>query len=412
MAQRSRRHLHAGRVSMKCSRRSKRGGSRIEEVKCCDTSMVESKESFMKIIGLEMKKQEEEEKEKETTKEDDTIIQKNTNPKTTLRLRDCSVVIIGETCKICALPFKSISDVIFHTEMRHGDGFTVCGKYFEAKMDGSKEKRNMTVRRRRESNGNNNGNQLRVTLKIGDEIISEISMNRKHLKIHPSAEVAEPVPLVDSDRGLTTLKNDYKSSVLGIDSFVSGKNHYDDYVISVQPLNRTHNRAPRSSVLPEGIQHDGNGNYAQDTCGIENKNSRSVDSLLERLPRWSLHPDDAVCNNNNNNNNNKNSNVKDSTGNECNMSDKENESTKTQPVKNVTDVTSPLQSAAADLSPCQLHNDDDEIQEVLRITRRRWTNNHANIKRKLEYPIRLGSVLSDNEREFIDSVKKIRWSTY
>lgn len=414
-------HLHAGRLSMKYSWRSKRGGRRKEEVKYFDASMVKTKEDFMKIMGLKMSLL-------MNVKEEDAMVERKSVYSTaSLRIRECSVVIVGENCNICGLLFKSISDVIFHTKMRHGDGFSVCGKYIKASMAENKEKCDANIRRRRTSN--DNGNKLRVKIKIGDEIISEISMNRKHLNRRGSAVRTKIAHHEESNEVVsTTLKNDYKSNVHGIDSFVSSKNYCGDYVMSVQPLNHAHQRAHCNSPLLEGSPLDGNSNYVQATRDSEDSEIQktNMDLLMETSLRCNLSfRRDIIYNNNNSNkknnndnnnsdnsnngiiinydtddnndNNNNESNIRDFLICEGNMSDKENESERGRPVKNFMNVETSMQDAETNLPSLQT-NDDDEIQEILRITRRKCINSHANKKRKLEYPAQRFDVTGDREK--------------
>ncbi|KAL2716542.1 hypothetical protein V1478_014218 [Vespula squamosa] len=413
MAQWFRRKFHIGKDSMKHMRRSltKRAVRRIKEVKLYDTSMVNNKEDFMNIIGLKMKRQQVENnvernnnvivKKKDEEEEEE---EEKENSSGTLKIRKCSVVIVAERCKICNLPFKCKSDVIFHTVMRHGNDSVVSDHYIETNTVTKKQRSN--TRRRKTPNNNN---QFRLKIKIGDEVISDITMNRKHLKILNSSSTPSsffPPKIIDSENRKNEdsikAKNNSKSSLVGIDCFGSTKNHYKDYVMGVQPLNHIH--MLDDSLLNEGFQND-DGNRSKHVIDVQDKNTAYCDeeTVFFRLPLLCSLSEDMI-------NNNKNSYITNiSSIGECNTFDKENIVAKTQSVKNVNIDQSMeatkmhLASRKEDDNKVDDYNDDDadddEIQEILRITKRRRTNNENVIRKLDDSPLNRDRMLPDSEKK-------------
>lgn len=127
-------------------------------------------------------------------------------------LRECSIVIIGSTCKICRKDFKCESDVIVHARWRHSkiiesihcdhkknkrainDKCDVCDKHTNTNSDLEVYKRHAYKRRRK-------ARRLRLVIKIGGVIMTEIKLNRKYLKIRDNEH------FVDEERQMDLLKN-------------------------------------------------------------------------------------------------------------------------------------------------------------------------------------------------------------
>ncbi|XP_047347312.1 uncharacterized protein LOC124948146 [Vespa velutina] len=431
MAQRFRKKFNAGKDSMKYMRRrsTKRAVRSIKEIKLFDTSMVNNKEDFMNIIGLEMKRQEiennvernnnviikekNEEKEEEEEEEEEGEEDGKENSLDTLRIRKCSVVIVAERCKICDLPFKCKSDVIFHTVMRHGNDPVISNNY--TGTDAVTKKQRLNIRRRKTPNNNNNF--FRLKIKIGEEIISDITINRKHLKILNSSSSSTsnsssffPPKIINPENRKNEdsimVKNNSESSLLGIDYFGSTKNHYENYVMGVQPLNRIH--MLDDSLLNEGFRYNDDGNRSKHVIDVENKNTAycNEETVFFRLPLLCSLPKDIKIKNNENSYITNTSSID-----ECNTFNKENTVAKTQLVKNIVNVGQsmvPTEMHLESLKEDENKVDDDEIQEILRITKRRRTNNNNdNIIRKLDSPLnRERMLLPDSEEEFINMREK------
>ncbi|KAL2739526.1 anaphase-promoting complex subunit cdh1-like [Vespula maculifrons] len=425
MAQRFCRKFHTDKDSMKLMRRSltKRTVRGIKKVKLYDTSMVNNKEDFMNIIGLEMKRQIVENNMernnnvivKKKNEEEEEEEEEEENSSGTLRIRKCSVVIVAERCKICDLPFKCKSDVIFHTVMRHGNDPIVSNYYTETNTVTKKQRSN--IRRRKTPNNNN---LFRLKIKIGEEIISDITMNRKHLKILNSSSGSNsasssyfPPKIIDPENRKNEdsikLKNNSKSRLVGIDCFGSTKNHYKDYVMGVQPLNHIH--MLDDSLLNEGFQND-DGNRSKHVIDVEDKNTAycNDESVFFRLPLLCSLSKDIMIKNNENSYITNISSIG-----ERNTFDKENIMAKTQSVKNIVNIDQSvkvtemhLTSDKEDENKVNDNNDDaddDEIQEILRITKRRRTSNE-NVIRRLDSPLNKDRMLSDSKEEFINMREK------
>lgn len=149
-----------------------------DPVKNIDIFNFDNKIDFFRFMGLELKKvipvkadknRNNNKHRSETTHRDTLLdsakvrsttnrrIDKQTNQfdkmidlhKSIRSIKECSVVIIGEKCRICGRDFKCIKDLDLHTKRRH-----------------TSEK----PRRKH------------VVLKIGDEVMARLSIRRKHLK--------------------------------------------------------------------------------------------------------------------------------------------------------------------------------------------------------------------------------------
>ncbi|XP_015179848.1 PREDICTED: ras-related protein RabX-like [Polistes dominula] len=399
MAQGFNKQFCTGKDSMKyLRRRSKRADTNIKQVKSFDTSMVKSKEDFMNIIGLGMKGS----LKKDNVKENNNVIvmkKIKISPLTMLNLKKCSVVIVAERCSICKLPFKCISDVVFHKIMRHGNDPVVNDSFLSNLFT---KKQCFNIRRKRLQNTNNNNNLFRLKLRIGEEIISEISMNRKHLKVPNSSSFLPKIKAVKSQKNddSITFKNDSKSNIVGIDSFDSTRNHYKDYVVDVQPFHRI--QTFYDSPLNEDCRQNDCRNRSKLSLDVKNKNltfSNNETVFSTKLSCVRSLSEDNIINNNNNSN----------ISNNIATFDKENTLNKIQSVKRVCNVNPSLEATEMHLTSCTENenknkkddnDDDEEIQEILRITRRRRTNNNnENIRYRLDPPINEDSLLFDPEDE-------------
>ncbi|XP_043277360.1 uncharacterized protein [Venturia canescens] len=90
--------------------------------------------------------------------------------------RECSVVVIGEKCRICGKNFKCVKDVEVHTKNKH---------------------RSKKPRRKH------------VVLRIGDEVIGRVSIRKKHLKrAYRETLDDEVTTFISSDKGEKINRND------------------------------------------------------------------------------------------------------------------------------------------------------------------------------------------------------------
>nr|XP_031843427.1 uncharacterized protein LOC116431732 [Nomia melanderi] len=169
------------RYSLRVLKRSEKSVSQADHV---DASKINRKEDFLRCLGLQMK-----------TFQcvyiasdgvHDIKARNNTNG---LKLRNCSVVILGVTCQICGKCFKCKTDVNVHMALKHGKcsekketrfiqgNSEVCQKFSEVSQFQSVTKKNPRTR-------------LRLILRIGDEVVTDISLKRKHLKSKKSINTA------------------------------------------------------------------------------------------------------------------------------------------------------------------------------------------------------------------------------
>lgn len=122
-------------------------------------------------------------------------------------LRQCSVVIIGSTCKICGRDFKCESDVTLHKRWRHnkaiepiieslnlnnnnyfqgiGQKCDICDVYFVNIADLKIHKRLIHKHRRRKKLRKET---VHVTFKLQGVTILDINLDRKYLKVQQSLE--------------------------------------------------------------------------------------------------------------------------------------------------------------------------------------------------------------------------------
>ncbi|XP_071858133.1 uncharacterized protein [Bombus fervidus] len=151
-----------------------------------DVSKINGKEDFFRCIGLQMKRFQ----YKYRMSNSDRKIKKINIP-SGVTLRDCSVIILGNTCKLCGKCFKCKIELDKHNLLKHQTheklGNTtvketqctekeieIC-KNFPKSLNHSviEASKNFAIKEHK---------KLRLTLKIGEEIIAKISVNRKHLK--------------------------------------------------------------------------------------------------------------------------------------------------------------------------------------------------------------------------------------
>ncbi|XP_012218697.1 uncharacterized protein [Linepithema humile] len=115
-------------------------------------------------------------------------------------LRECSVVIVGSTCKICGRDFKCESDVILHRRWRHntaigplieslnnesyfqdiGQNCDICNAYFVNISDLKIHKRLIHKHRRRKKLRKET---VHVTFKLQGVTIMDVNLDRKYLKV-------------------------------------------------------------------------------------------------------------------------------------------------------------------------------------------------------------------------------------
>ncbi|XP_006612675.1 probable basic-leucine zipper transcription factor Q isoform X1 [Apis dorsata] len=185
-----------------------------------DVSKVNGKEDFFRCMGLQMKRYQ----YKYKMPNSDHKIKKINIP-TGVTLRDCRVIILGATCELCGKCFKCKTDLNIHNSLKHQTREkihiaikgTQCTENDIDVWEEIPKSLNYTI----ESSKNfitKLHKKLHLTLKIGKEVISKISVKRKHLKrkkidIHTQTEL-------HCESELITGENEYESVVSRIDPSV------------------------------------------------------------------------------------------------------------------------------------------------------------------------------------------------
>lgn len=124
-----------------------------------------------------------------------------------VNLRECSVVIIGSTCRICGRDFKCITDVALHMQWRHqpksalnGDfnaelnrddnpenfespKCDVCNEHTNTASDLKSYKRQISKKQMQDKR---RARKLRLIIKIAGVTMTEIRLSRKYLKVRNS----------------------------------------------------------------------------------------------------------------------------------------------------------------------------------------------------------------------------------
>ncbi|XP_060813888.1 bromodomain-containing protein DDB_G0280777-like [Bombus pascuorum] len=151
-----------------------------------DVSKINSKEDFFRCIGLQMKRFQ----YKYRMSNSDRKIKKINIP-SGVTLRDCSVIILGNTCKLCGKCFKCKIELDKHNLLEHqthekfGNTTAKETQCTEKEIEICKnfpKSLNPSVIEASKNFATKENKKLRLTLKIGEEIIAKISVNRKHLR--------------------------------------------------------------------------------------------------------------------------------------------------------------------------------------------------------------------------------------
>lgn len=151
-----------------------------------DVSKINGKEDFLRCIGLQMKRFQ----YKYRMSNSDSKIKKINIP-SGVTLRDCSVIILGNTCKLCGKCFKCRIDLNKHNLLKHqtheklGNTTVKEIQCTEKEIEICKnfpKSLNHSVIEASKNFATKEHKKLRLTLKIGEEIIAKMSMKRKHLK--------------------------------------------------------------------------------------------------------------------------------------------------------------------------------------------------------------------------------------
>ena len=152
------------------------------------------KEAFFRSMGLQMKGC-----QYGYTTLDGVHRTKKINVPCEVQLRDCSVVIPGAMCRICGKYFKCVTDVSAHAASRHRqyqtNDFVVsselsCTRDSSRAWEASPKSAEQATIPTGKSPGTKSSGKLRLTLRIGAEVVARRAMKRKHLRIHTSTDIA------------------------------------------------------------------------------------------------------------------------------------------------------------------------------------------------------------------------------
>ncbi|XP_031771394.1 bromodomain-containing protein DDB_G0280777-like isoform X1 [Apis florea] len=186
-----------------------------------DVSKVNGKEDFFRCMGLQMKRYQ----YKYKMPNSDHKVKKINIP-TGVTLRDCRVIILGATCELCGKCFKCKTDLNVHNSLKHQTREkihiaikgTQCNENDIHVWEEIPKSLNYTTSESSKNFITKLHKKLHLTLKIGKEVISKISVKRKHLKrkkidIHTQTEL-------HCESELITGENEYESVVSRIDPSV------------------------------------------------------------------------------------------------------------------------------------------------------------------------------------------------
>lgn len=168
------------------------------------------------VAAEEEEKKEQEERPKRVHRETEADGMRKTDVQTNRRgfripvdvtLRECSVVIIGSTCRICGRDFKCESDVALHTRWRHNAAIgslmdildhemkvtkvaqkcDVCDMPFEIISNLRIHKR-LIHKHRTRLRGRRRREMIRVIFKLNGVTTTDVSLDRRYIKLQNSLE--------------------------------------------------------------------------------------------------------------------------------------------------------------------------------------------------------------------------------
>nr|XP_033327893.1 uncharacterized protein LOC117221221 isoform X2 [Megalopta genalis] len=174
-------------------RTQKRGENNVSHGRQLDAAEVSGKEDFLRVLGLQMKRYPCRYPALHGVVRSSNEARGRANG---LKLRDCSVVVLGAACDLCGKCFKCETDVNVHVARKHANR-------------GRRRETVGTTTRVQDNDSNNNDDvempdtlskyskysyvtrrypatklqsKLRLILRIGSEVVTETTVKRKHLK--------------------------------------------------------------------------------------------------------------------------------------------------------------------------------------------------------------------------------------
>ncbi|XP_076276831.1 uncharacterized protein LOC143207340 [Lasioglossum baleicum] len=219
MAPRIQTDYHSAQETNACSLRIlKRSRKNVSQLNHVSASNVNGKEDFFRSLGLQMRRFQcpyptlhgVQQDIKERTRSDG------------LKLRDCSVVILGATCNICGKCFKCETDLNVHVTLRHYKHTETVSTASEYEEDDSEVCRRVCEYykcRPDKNSATKLQSNLRLIFRIGDEIVVDTSVERKHLKSNKTISIATQTESANPTE-LILKNNSRKGDVPGIDHTV------------------------------------------------------------------------------------------------------------------------------------------------------------------------------------------------
>ena len=173
---------------------SNRGEDHVPRARDVGDTAITSKEAFFRSMGLQMKGY-----QYGYTTLDGVHRTKKINVPCEVKLRDCSVVVPGAICRLCGKYFKCVTDVNAHATSRHRhyptDDVVVsselcCATDSSQAWEASPKPAEQATIPAGKSPGTKLSGKLRLTLRIGAEVVARRAMKRKHLRIHTVTDIA------------------------------------------------------------------------------------------------------------------------------------------------------------------------------------------------------------------------------
>ncbi|XP_076748832.1 uncharacterized protein LOC143422226 [Xylocopa sonorina] len=231
-----------------------------------DVSKINGKEDFFRCLGLQMRRF-----TYEYRMPNGGYRIKKINIPNGVTLRDCNVVILGSMCELCDKCFKCETDLNVHYVLKHQtDRKTNSTTVEDKQCAGNKIDRWKTIPKpldRTKVTSSKNvatklHKKLRLTLRIGNEIVAKTSVKRKHLK----GTGVDTCTQTEVCRGIELIigKDEREDMVSCIDPPVFGKSPYQCCNSSVHVVNSPNQyvvsniAASKQTLFEESIAQEGN----------------------------------------------------------------------------------------------------------------------------------------------------------
>ncbi|XP_076640696.1 uncharacterized protein LOC143352254 [Halictus rubicundus] len=211
---------HSAEETNACSLRIlKRGGKNVSQQNHASASNINGKEDFFRCLGLQMKRFQcpyptlhgVHHNIKEQSQSDG------------VKLRNCSVVVLGVTCSICGKCFKCETDLNAHVALKHSAPIETVITAREHKQDSDEVCQRVCAYYKCKTVSDKSSttklqSKLRLVFRIGDEIVVNTTVKRKHLKYNKTSIATQTEPAKATE--LIMENNTCEGDVPGIDHTV------------------------------------------------------------------------------------------------------------------------------------------------------------------------------------------------